>query len=85
MTDRSDRVPLAAKEARCYASQKCVMKLSCARWLATIPHPGGTVGDWSIDTGNAGGTLLCRGFINVAMVRATASAQTAPRKVHPPL
>ena len=82
MTLRSDRIPLPAAEARCEPATTCTMRASCARALAAYMQ-GSPNRDYSLD-GGVGGTLLCRGFVNVATLRAQPTPAPA-RKVHPAL
>lgn len=74
MTERTDRIKLAADEPRCPALKGCCVKSKCVRIQATVP-PGGRMYDYSLDC-TGGGSALCEGYLpaHMAMQLATRPA-----------
>lgn len=79
MSERTDRIPLAADVARCEPSGECFVRTNCARVKAAVPKFG-SMTDFTIYA--LGGTALCPGYIDVRQMRKEA-AVTPENPVRP--
>lgn len=80
--NRTDTVPLPPSEPRCEPSKPCVVRHRCARAIAALPKQFAKLEDFSL--GVSGGTVLCAGYLDAAVIR-KAAMPAAPRRVHPPM
>lgn len=80
--NRTDLIPLPPEEPRCEPSKPCVVRHRCARGIAALPPKFAKLEDFSI--GVSGGTVLCAGYLEAALLR-KAAAPARPKRVHPPM
>ncbi len=81
--ERDPALRLDPDEAWCEPSMHCTVRIRCARYVATIPAHGARLNDWSVHSAN-GGTALCLGYLDAAVIRKQV-LQAPARRVHPPI
>lgn len=79
MTHRTDRIPLAASEARCEPERTCHQRDTCARYMAALPPSGAQMIGADMPSVWVSG---CWQYVSVASVRAGKVAP-APRPLKP--